>query len=210
MQHEHGPVSELLKGIPKIVGIRLNEEPEYQVLETQGDIEVRCYEAMTLVQLTMPGHYESFTEAAFTVLSDYIFGVNQEQVILPMTAPVYLQKVKTANWETVPFIDADFEDSGDTEWMMSFVLPSGYDKLNAPIPTNPYLKIQDVPRTIVAAVTYSGNNSLDKIKEHTEKLSSWLNHNPDYQAISAPMVAQYDSPMTIPFFKKNEIQIAVT
>jgi hypothetical protein len=208
--HERGSVSELLKSIPAALGIRLNEEPEYQVLEKEGDIEIRCYEAMTLAQYILPGEYDSFREAAFTVLADYFFGQNDAHEKMPMTQPVFLEKIKTANWEIVPFSSMNFEETGDTEWMMSFALPRRYDQQNAPRPTHPNIQILSQSRALVAVLTYSGNNTLDKIQTGSTQLMAWLSQNPTYQAISAPVSAQYDQPATLSFLKRNEIHIQLT
>jgi hypothetical protein len=210
MPREHGPVAELLKGIPRIVGIRLNEEPEYQTLETHGDIEIRCYERMTLAQVTLPGHYESFSRSASLILSDYLFGMNLESLILAMTTPVLFEKVKTANWEVVPFCDIGFAEDSTSEWMMSCILPSGYEVLNAPKPINPNIRLVDVPRTTYAVVSYSGNNTVNKMIEYSETLTSFLNQSLNYQRLSGPIVAQYDQDTTLSFFKKNEILIGVS
>ena len=66
-QHPKPPLSEMLKSIPATFGIRLNEEPDYEVLEQHGEIEVREYEAMTVAYVTVDSDFEIFANRPFTI-----------------------------------------------------------------------------------------------------------------------------------------------
>jgi hypothetical protein len=91
------PFTELLKSVPGFFGIRLEEEPKYDVIETLGDVEVRRYAPALIARLTVPGRFEEAVDQAFDRLARYIFGENSGEVKLAMTVPVE-QKPEGSVW----------------------------------------------------------------------------------------------------------------
>ncbi|MGL5099266.1 MAG: heme-binding protein, partial [Fusobacteriaceae bacterium] len=60
----------------------------------------------------------------------------------------------------------------------------------------------------VAVIRYSGILGGEKIEKNTLLLREWIEKN-NYKEISLPQSAGYDPPWTIPFLRRNEIQIEV-
>ncbi|RYZ89752.1 MAG: heme-binding protein, partial [Proteobacteria bacterium] len=89
---------EILKSIPAAVGIRLDEEPPYTVLEKKGDVEVRSYNKILVAQVEVPGAHSTSAGDGFRKLASYIFGGNTEKANMAMTIPVLQEQTqKTGN-----------------------------------------------------------------------------------------------------------------
>lgn len=200
------PLKEKLKSIPEVFGIRVNEEPSYKVLKTDGDFEIRSYEKQLIAKITMHGmSFDYFREHAFEKLADYIFEGNSKKESIPMTAPVIHQHGKG---EQVPMRSPVYqEETNAGVWSMWFILPKEYTLSTAPKPKNSDIVLEEIEPYEVACISYTGHNSVDKIKSHERDLAAWLTKHTEYAPTGKYMIAQYDAPFVIPFLKKNEIQV---
>lgn len=186
------PLMEMLKSIPEVFGIRVNEEPSYEVLRKDENFEVRKYAELVRANVTLEANsYEEFKEKAFKILASYIFGENREEIQMPMTAPVLQRENEKGSWS------------------MSFVLPKSFTMSNAPLPKNASVELEPSPERYVAVLAYSGNNDEEKIKAHQQELYQWVQNQPELQALESVESAQYDAPFVIPFLKKNEVHMGV-
>ncbi len=213
MSELHIPLKERLKTIPEAFGIRVNEEPEYDIITQDGHFEIRHYEKQIVAKITMQGMtFDSFREAAFKKLANYIFEGNDAHKSIPMTSPVMEQHVGPGvkNPKMIPMTSPVLQQQNEPGgWTMSFILPETYTLSSAPKPKDPDITIEEVAPYLVACVCYSGNNTLENIKEHERQLAQWLKKQTNIQSSERYMVAQYDAPFVIPFFKKNEIQVRI-
>lgn len=193
--------SEKLKGIPGLFGIRLFEQPHYEVLVSDGHREIRRYNPVTMATVSATGSYEQATESAFTRLADYTFtqtgslpgpaaGSPEMREPIAMTAPVLHQKSRGG-------------------WTLSFVLPDPLSLESAPRPSDSGITLQTVPARLLACLRYSGTNDEKKIEEYSKQLLAWIEKNGTFRATGEVLCAQYDGPHTIPFLRRNEIQIPV-
>ena len=209
-QHEPKiPLSEKLKTPLDIVGIRTNEQPDYDVITKDGHVEVRKYKKTLIAQVKILGDYESAKKEGFLTLANYIFGDNQKQANIPMTAPVFQEK-RSENSQTMamtaPVIQE--QDEAQTGWVTSFVVPEKFDRNSVPQPTNSEIQFKELPERNTAVFTYSGNNTEDKMKRAEEKLREWISTT-GKNSTSSIRWAQYDPPFAIPFLKRNEAQIDI-
>ena len=136
----------------------------------------------------------------FRLLADYIFGDNvgqrtisdpagtRESIKIAMTAPVQQQSV----------------DSG---WQISFVMPSEYTTGTLPSPTNKLNTIRTEDSRDFFTITFSGINSDQNIEKNQNILSKYLKVN-NISTSSKPIYAFYDPPWTLAFLRRNEILIA--
>lgn len=199
------PLSEKLKGIPGIFGIRLAEGPVYDVLATDGDVEIRSYNPLLLASITINGSFEEASKEAFVSLANYIFGKNKDKKHLKMTTPV----LQESNSDILPMTSPVLQEPTDTGWTMSFVLPMEYNLATAPTPRDRRIHLFNQPARVVACLRYSGVNSQEKIKKHSVELMRWLGNHHLYDPIGTIQSAEYDGPSTIPFLRKNEVLIEV-
>jgi len=197
--------TEKLKGIPALFGIRLGEEPQYEVLASEYQREVRRYDALTLASVTVNGTFEEARNEAFLRLADYIFHNNQaDSPIMP------LSNIPTEeSHETLAMTVPVFQQKSRKGWTLSFVLPRRYSLKSAPRPQDSGITIEQMPARLVASIRYGGVNNIEKIEEHTEELRTWIAANNAFRAAGEPLCAQYDGPHTIPFLRRNEVHIPV-
>lgn len=190
-QKESGP-SLKHKTIPEMLGIRVTEAPSYQIIKKDGEFEVRHYPKQLIAKITLHGmSYDYFRENAFKKLAAYIFEGHKNEEQVPMTSPVLQHE----------------DPSG--AWSMSFIMPPQYTLQTAPKPKNPEIVLEEVEPYDAAAVSYAGNNKLDKIQLHKKELANWIETQPGLQTEGHYFIAQYDAPFVLPIMKKNEILIKV-
>lgn len=184
----HIPLTEKLKAIPEFFGMRINEQPEYKIIERYDDVEVRQYGQLTLASVTLSGvSYKDFRHTAFEILAEYFFSEDpMSGEYMPMTAPILMEK------------------SGDG-WTMSFILPKKYDLNNVRRPPTAAISLRDLEPLTVVAFTYSGVNDIAHINESVQKFLLWLSLHPEFDIDGEMIVAQYDGPFVLPTVRKNEI-----
>ena len=91
------------------------EEPEYELLSEYEGFEIRRYSESVQARLLTPSSGWSGTSGGFRRIAGYIFGGNETNQRIAMTAPVQM-------WDT---------DSGS---MMSFTMPSEHSIQDLPSP----------------------------------------------------------------------------
>ena len=187
-----------------LFGIRSADEPNYQVLNDYGHIQIRHYPALVIAQTEVNADYKNSSSQGFQRLAGYIFGNNKKQQKMRMTAPVIQEQETEAMAMTAPVIQ---QKSGSV-WLMAFVLPAGYSESTAPVPLDSTVLIKAIPDKKVAVIRYSGSLSEQGIEEKSEALKRWLSKQ-GYQAISPARSAAYDPPWTLPFLRRNEIHIDI-
>lgn len=193
------PLTERLKGIPGFFGLRLEEEPHYSLVFKDGVHEIRRYDPAVMAKVTIHGDHAEAVEHAFLRLAAYIFGRNQGARQLAMTAPVFKQESDS------PSRRPDFE--GD--WVLSLALPKGLTLETAPRPLNGDVELVQVPMQTMACLRYSGSNDELRMEQKALQLLEWLSGEPGYSQVAPVRWAQYDGPYTIPFLRRNEVQVQV-
>jgi len=194
------PFTDILKSIPGTFGIRLEEEPKFDVVETSDEIEVRRYRPALLAEITLPGGHDRAVDQAFDRLSAYIFGENSTQAKMHMTIPVYQREGVS---------DAPWMKAKSGEWTIGFFLGNDLAPEDVPKPTDKSIQLRTVPARSIAVVRYTGNNTDERRAEARDKLRGWLALHPEYRADTSVYWAQYDAPFVVPFLKRNEAQVAL-
>ncbi len=216
------PVKEILKIIPEIFGIRATEQPVYQVITNDGDVELRQYPPATLASITLQGTFEDYRAEAFKHLAAYIFGENASHEKVAMTSPV-IQREEDSDTRNAASYESRYESGSEQiamtspvlqkqdgqSWTMSFILPERYNLERPPEAIDPAIHFSKLNPRQVAAIKYSGINDHDKMETHKAALENWLVKNPKYKALGAVYWAQYDAPFVIPFLRRNEALVEI-
>jgi hypothetical protein len=183
------------------------EEPKYLVLEKTPPFELRSYAPMILAEVQVEGDLDEASSQGFRLIAAYIFGQNQVSEKIAMTAPVAVeeQTVKSAKIAMTAPVNIE---SNAGQWTVSFVMPSEYTMDTLPKPLNSKVQLKQIPAVKRAVITFSGFYNHQKVDEKTLELEEWVKTK-NLQATGTPKFARYNPPWTLPFMRRNEIQIDV-
>ncbi|KFK38401.1 hypothetical protein AALP_AA3G108200 [Arabis alpina] len=190
------------------------ETMKFKVLSRTDKYEIREVESYFVAETTMPGGngFDFYgASRSFNVLAEYLFGKNTIKEKMEMTTPVVTRKVQSVGEKmemTTPVITRKGKDQ--TQWRMSFVMPSKYGS-NLPLPKDSSIKIQEVPRKIVAVVAFSGYVTDEEIERREQELKRALQNDWKFRVRDGVSVevAQYNPPFTLPFTRRNEVSFEV-
>jgi len=171
-------------------GIQAIERPSYELLEQQGDLEIRVYPRLVVAETTVSGEFTKVGGQAFKRLGGYIFGNNASDEKIAMTAPVTQTGV-------------------DGGYIVRFFMPANYDLTSLPKPTDRDVKITELPEQTVAVLRYKGGWSKAGYDKHEKLLLQGLNKLKDWQQAGQPVWARYNSPMMPSFMRSNEVMVPV-
>lgn len=200
--------------------VRNIEEPKYTLLSATGDYEIREYASYIIAETTISGA-ENRDEAArkgFPIIAGYIFGDNTKKDRIAMTVPVNTEEdtsekiamTAPVNTEkiamTVPVNTQ--EEAGSGAYKISFVMPSKYTLETLPEPNDKRVELREVPARKVAVRTFSWTTTESAFKKHEAELLEALRRD-GVETVGAVNVARYNTPWTIPFMLRSEVQIEV-
>ena len=164
------------------------EELQYELLSEYEGFEIRRYSESVQARLLTPSSGWSGSSGGFRRIAGYIFGGNETNQRIAMTAPVQM-------WDT---------DSGS---MMSFTMPSKYSIKDLPSPIDKGVEIVEVDEYVVAVLPFSGLSRTSKARRLVAKLETLIQAS-GLTAKGAPVLAVYDNPgTTLPFMRRNEIHL---
>ncbi|MBC8130480.1 MAG: heme-binding protein [Rhizobiaceae bacterium] len=170
------------------------EEPDFDTVRRDGDIEIRDYDAMIVAETVKSGYHEKARRAGFETLAAYIFGQGRSGKKISMTAPV-LQQLS--------------ENEGRTKgWAIRFVMPKKFTLATLPAPTTDDVNLREMPAKRVVSIRFNGNFSASLA---SKKLMSLYNYVADenLKQKGDPEYAFYNAPWTPGFLKRNEILIEI-
>ena len=165
------------------------EKQKYRLIESGKEYEIHHYpSAMMATTYSSANSYKQISTPGFRALAGFIFGGNESNTRIAMTAPVHM-------------------DINDSVSAMSFVMPSKYDDQSLPRPNDSRVKLEKSQAEYVAVLKFGGYANDEKIARYSEKLRTaleekgisysgnfrFLGYNPPYQFIG----------------RKNEIIVSV-
>ena len=167
------------------------ETPNFKLIKKEGEFEIREYEPMIIAMTKVKSEYREASSTGFRRIANYIFGGNQKQMEIKMTAPVITD---------VPNVKGMYD--------ILFVMPSQHKFDDLPIPDddNVELKVKELGKT--AVIQFGGWATESRATHYKEKLEQFIETS-GYEINSDYMVAQYNSPWALPPFRRNEIIIMI-
>ena len=160
------------------------EEATYQLVSKNDIYEIRKYSDSLAAETITTDQSNSFRK-----LFNYISGGNEKKQKIEMTTPVTV-----------------IEKEGDMT--MQFYLPKIFDQSNAPVPAGADVKIVKIEGGYYAVLRYSGRSSDPNFIKHKEILEKELSKD-NISIISKPIRATYNSPFTLPAFRRNEAMFKI-
>ena len=179
------------------------EKPDYKVIQTERNIEIRQYEPMIIAEVEVDGKREDAIREGFRLIADYIFGNNTVKRDIAMTAPVQQQESQKIAM-TAPVQ----QQSTGRSWQISFVMPSKYSMETLPEPKNDRVRLKEIMTKKFVVIKFSGTNSNENVTEHENQLMKYIESN-QIKIIDSPKYAFYNAPWTLPFMRRNEVMIEI-
>lgn len=176
------------------------EEPDYQVVCTIADFEIRQYQPYTVAEVVVDGEASEAGNLAFPVLAAYIFGKNKGARTLAMTAPVTQTPAAVTLKMTAPVT----QTAAAGGFRVQFVLPAGTTPANAPEPLDARITLRAVAPSRVAVIRFSGFWSDANYAQHLDTLQTAVRAT-DLTPVGDPVYARYNPPFTPWFLRRNEI-----
>lgn len=170
---------------------RNTEEPDFALLKSEGDIELRDYPPLVVAEVTSSGDRRSASGPSFRRLAAYIFAQDRPAggESIAMTSPVIQQETEAGRWQ------------------MRFVMPAKYTLETLP-PAPADITLTQVPARRMAAVQFSGNGSSSDLAAHEARLRAWL-AGQGIAPLGEAEYAFYDAPMVPGPLRRNEVLIPV-
>jgi len=168
------------------------ETPEYKIISKHEGFEVRRYSDMVIATTKVQDDYKNSTSSGFRRIASYIFGGNDKAMKIAMTAPVI----------------ADCPSEGLKSYNISFVMPKEHSMKDLPKANISEVSIQKESLGEVAVLSFGGWASESRSTGYQKKLSKLLIKN-KIKTKGGFMIAQYNSPWTLPPFRKNEVMVRI-
>lgn len=164
------------------------ETPDYKVIKTIGEVEIRKYPKMVVAQTQLQDTImDKSMNSGFRTIAGYIFGGNDSNQKIAMTAPVVVKMGDTAT--------------------MYFVMPKQYKKDELPKPVSGRVKILEEGEKTLAVITYGGFSSAEKVEAHRQKLANLLSQQ-QIKTVGPYMYMGYNAPWDV-IKRRNEVAVEV-
>ena len=167
------------------------ETPEYNLLEKEGKFELRVYNSFVVARTRVQNDYREATVAGFRKVANYIFGGNERQLSIAMTAPVI---------SNVP--------NEEGVYNIVFVMPREHALSSLPAPNDNQVKLEEHNLGRTAVVRFGGWATKSRADYYKKELIEFLRKK-EYVVKNEFFVAQYNSPWALPPFRKNEIIVSI-
>lgn len=164
------------------------EMPAYSVIKKYGSMEIRQYPNMIVAQtMLMQSTQEQKMSGGFRTIAGYIFGGNDRNQKIAMTAPVVMKMGDTAS--------------------MYFMMPKQYNSTQLPKPNSSKVEIVNERARVLAVIRFGGFSSEMKIEKYKNKLAAIISEN-NLKTTGPYIYMGYNAPWDV-INRRNEVAIEV-
>ena len=196
----------VLTGVGGVVGVRAGtEEPGYAVVDRVGAVEIRRYGPRLAAETDVAGDEIAARNEGFRRVAGYIFGGNTGQTSIAMTAPVAQSSGGRQIAMTAPVVQAG---GAGGSWRIQFFMPARYTRESLPRPTDPKVRIVEVPAQDYAVLRFTGSRTPPAVAARTQALTTAMAGS-RWRVTGEPAAWFYDPPWTVPFLRRNEVAAPV-
>jgi hypothetical protein len=183
------------------------EEPEYEVVQTFPDFELRRYPSYAVAETEVSGPFDEAGNQAFRILADYIFGNNQASTKIEMTAPVSQRPATGERIEmTAPVVQRPEPGSAGETFVVGFVMPSRFTLDTLPKPLDKRVRLREEPGKLMGVRRYSGRWTESAYRENEARLLDAV-EAAGLKPVGEPVYARYNSPFSLWFMRRNEVMV---
>tara|TARA_B100000941_G_scaffold200207_1_gene145436 strand:- start:391 stop:897 length:507 start_codon:yes stop_codon:yes gene_type:complete len=163
------------------------EQQNYKTLNVIDNIEIREYPPTIYASVTLKDIND---KNMFSILAGYIFGGNENNQKIAMTAPVHMHQNENEKSST-----------------MSFVMPSKYNINELSKPNDERIEITKSVTKRYAALSYTGYNNSEKFNKYKSELQNKLDEE-KIITLGNHIYLGYDPPYKF-WNRKNEVLIEI-
>jgi hypothetical protein len=164
------------------------ETPKYTVLKKYDEFEIRQYDSMIIAQTILPSaSYDASSSMGFRRVASYIFGGNDKNESISMTAPVFMEMGENTK--------------------MAFVMPKNYKLEALPKPNSGDVQLIVIEPKKYAVIKFSGYASDEKIKEKSQELQNLISRE-KLTKVGKFQYLGYNPPWKV-IGRKNEIAVEI-
>ena len=164
------------------------ETPKYTVLKKYDEFEIRQYDSMIIAQTILPSSsYDASSSMGFRRVASYIFGGNDKNESISMTAPVFMEM--------------------GVNTKMAFVMPKNYKLEALPKPDSEEVQLIVIEPKKYAVIKFSGFASDEKIKEKSQELQNLISRE-KLTKVGSFQYLGYNPPWKV-IGRKNEIAVEI-
>lgn len=184
----------------------MTEKQPQEVIRRFPEFELRRYPTHLMAEVVVESSFTDAGNRAFRVLAAFISGRNSTQAKVSMTAPVVQEQASESIAMTSPVLQESDVDSG--RHVVGFVMPARYSMDTLPTPSDPRIRIREIPTQVAAAKTFTGRWSEKIYQEQLADLRSSV-AKAGLEIIGPPRFARFDPPWTPWFLRHNEVVLPV-
>lgn len=186
-----------------------NETPQYTVIQTHGDVEIRQYDPTIVARVKVDGTRKEAVGKGFRLLAGYIFGGNEEKQDVKMTSPVVQSRELPDEKGTKIDMTSPVTQSPDgDDWVVEFTMPRKYNLNTLPKPENDRVQLTRKEGKKIAALRYSGWWSESNYQQAKSQLETAIKEH-KIRTTGEIGSMYYDDPFTLPWNRRNEVMIEV-
>lgn len=202
---------------------RSTPDVPYETVGTLDGVELRRYPTAVVAETVAPSDTQAFRR-----LFRYIDGNNRSDAELSMTSPVATEDAartaRAPDGDDSDDGESDADDAGENVPMtapvettrdadgvrMAFYLPESYDFESAPRPSDPNVRLVELPARTLAVKRFSWWATDRRVERQTDELLSTLRRDDAEVSVAGdPFLLRYDAPATPPFLRRNEVAVEV-
>lgn len=198
---------------------------DYESVGTVGGAELRRYPTTTVVETVAPSEHQAFgrlvryvsgNNEAGTELSPFPTVVSRDET---RRAPAPDSKsasdavsvtASDSSGGPVSVTAPGGDESDGAGVRMAFYLPESHDFESAPRPSDPQVRVVELPERTLAVKPLPRWSVGDRVERGREALLSTLrDESGDVQVVGDPFVLRYDGPGATSFLPPNEVAVEV-
>jgi hypothetical protein len=171
-----------------------SEKVRYQIESIDGDFEVRHYAPRVHAETVLnAAPWKQSLNEGFGRLASYISGGNSRHRKIAMTAPVMV---------TVGAMDRATRT-------VAFKIPDSEPFETLPAPNDRQITLRRIPARRVATLSYSGRYGVEIPAKKRQELLTYV-RAAGLLPIGDVTFAGYDAPWTLPWLRRNEVQVELS
>ena len=178
------------------------EEPQWRLVYEDGPFAIRDYAPTVVAETSVSGERGSAINTGFRRLARYIFGGNEPNREIAMTAPVAQRAEGQRIAMTAPVAQAPSSEG----WVVTFYMPPGSRLAEMPRPLDSQVRLREQPARRVAVLRFSGLATAGNLERHANELRQRVAARGE-TASGALSYAFYNPPWTLPWARRNEVML---